>query len=424
MSDDAFTRELGLFEATSIGLGTMIGGGIFILPSIAVTRAGPASAVSFVLAGLVSLLSAASHAEVATDMQDSEGGGYQYVHRALGPLFGTVVGWGMLLGFVFATAFYAIGFAEYLRYVVATVPIPLLAGALAVVLVGLNLYGAAEAGWLEDAIVATLLVLVVGFVALGATAVDPGQLRPVAPHGWGAVVATTGTVYVTFVGFSVIATATAEIENPTHNLPLSMAVAVLVPTVLYALVMVVSIGVLPAEELQGSTVPVADVAQVFAGGIGALTMVVGAVLATVSSANASILGAGRVSYAMGQDRTLSDWLSRLHDRFETPYRAILLTGVGILALVAAGVAIDVLAEIASFLFLLTYGMVHIAVIRLRGRDGYDPAFAIPDPLYPAVPVVGLLATVVIMTQMTPVVVAGGLAVVAASVGWYVVVVRE
>ncbi|PSP51863.1 hypothetical protein BRC60_01635 [Halobacteriales archaeon QH_1_68_42] len=404
MSDDAFTRELGLLEATSIGLGTMIGGGIFILPSIAATRAGPASAVSFVLAGLVSLLSAASHAEVATDMQDSEGGGYQYVHRALGPLFGTVVGWGMLLGFVFATAFYAVGFAEYLRYVVATVPIPLLAGALAVVLVGLNLYGAAEAGWLEDAIVATLLVLVVGFVALGAT--------------------TTGTVYVTFVGFSVIATATAEIENPTHNLPLSMAVAVLVPTVLYALVMVVSIGVLPAEELQGSTVPVADVAQVFAGGIGALTMVVGAVLATVSSANASILGAGRVSYAMGEDRTLSDWLSRLHDRFETPYRAILLTGVGILALVAAGVAIDVLAEIASFLFLLTYGMVHIAVIRLRGRDGYDPAFAIPDPLYPAVPVVGLLATVVIMTQMTPVVVAGGLAVVAASVGWYVVVVRE
>jgi amino acid transporter len=424
MSDDGFTRELGLLEATSIGLGTMIGGGIFILPSIAATRAGPASAVSFVLAGLVSLLSAASHAEVATDMQASEGGGYQYVHRALGPLFGTIVGWGMLLGFVFATAFYAVGFAEYLRYVLGAVPVPLLAGGLSVVLVGLNLYGAAEAGWLEDAIVAVLLVLVVGFVALGATAVDPAQLQPVAPQGWGAVVATTGTVYVTFVGFSVIATAAAEIEHPARNLPLSMTVAVLVPTVLYALVMIVSTGVLPAEELQGSNVPVADVAQVFAGGIGALAMVVGAVLATVSSANASILGAGRVSYAMGRDRTLADWLSRLHDRFETPYRAILLTGVAILALVAAGVAIDVLAEVASFLFLLTYGMVHVAVIRLRGREDYNPEFAIPDPLYPAVPVVGLLATVAIMTQMTPIVVVGGLAVVAASVGWYFVVVRK
>ena len=166
-------------------------------------------------------------------------------------------------------------------------------------------------------------------------------------------------------------------------------------------------------------------AAAYAGELGALVMVVGAVFATVSSANASILGAGRVSYAMGQDRCLSDWLAALHDRFETPYRAVVLTGVGVVALVLARVGIDVLAEIASFLFLLTYGLVHAAVIRLR-RDGeaYDPVFAIPDALYPAVPVLGLLSTVAIMTQMGPLVIGGGLAVILGSVVWFYVVVRE
>jgi len=426
MSSDAeFDRQLSVLEATSIGLGTMIGGGIFILPSIAAAQAGAASAVSFVLAGFVSLLSALSHAEIATDMQASEGGGYQYVHRAFGPLAGNVVGWGMWSGFIFATAFYAVGFAEYLSYVVGSVSIPVMAVAIAVLLVGLNYYGAAEAGELEDAIVVTLVVLILGFIALGVPAIETGRLQPFAPQGWGAVLATTGTVYVTFIGFSVIATAAAEIENPGRNLPLSMVVAVLIPTVLYALVMIVSTGILPAEQLQGSNVPVADVAAAYAGEFGALAMVVGAVFATVSSANASILGAGRVSYAMGQDRCLSDWLAALHDRFETPYRAVVLTGVGVVALVLARVGIDVLAEIASFLFLLTYGLVHAAVIRLR-RDGeaYDPVFAIPDALYPAVPVLGLLSTVAIMTQMGPLVIGGGLAVILGSVVWFYVVVRE
>jgi len=95
MSDSEFERTLGFLDATAIGLGTMIGGGIFILPSIAAAQAGPASAVSFLVAGLVSLLSALSHAEVATDMQASDGGSYEYVHRALGPLLGSIVGWGV-----------------------------------------------------------------------------------------------------------------------------------------------------------------------------------------------------------------------------------------------------------------------------------------------------------------------------------------
>ncbi len=399
----------------------MIGGGIFILPSIAAAEAGPASMVSFAIGGGISLLAALSHAEIATDMQGSEGGGFEYVHRALGPLLGSVVGWGMWAGLVFATAFYAVGFARYLTFFAGDLPIPVLATALAVALTALNYYGAAEAGWLQDAIVATLLVLVVAFVATGVPNVSRETLAPLNPNGWGAVVATTGTVYVTFIGFGVVATAAAEIERPERVLPLSMLASVVVPTVLYVLVMFVSTGVLPVSELEGSRVPVADVARVYLGGVGAAAMVVGAALATVSSANASILSAGRVSFAMGTERVLADWFAALHDRFGTPFRAVVITGVGVVALVAVRVGVQLLAEVASFMFLLTYGLVHVSVVKLRrDADDYDPSFRIPEPLYPAAPVVGVAATLGVMTQMNPVVVGGGVVLSLLGAAWYIV----
>lgn len=421
MSDDRLERELGFLDATAIGLGTMIGGGIFILPSIAAAQAGPASIVSFVLAGVVSLLSALSHAEVATDMQDTEGGGYEYVTRALGPLLGSVVGWGMWVGLVFATAFYAVGFARYLTFFEADLPIGLVAAGLAVLLVGLNYLGAAEASGLEVAIVVALLLLVGAFVVGGIPAVEGDNLRPFNPQGWAAVLATTGTVYVSFIGFALVATAAAEIEAPARNLPLSMITAVAVPMVLYAGVMFVSTGVLPVEELRGSRIPVADVAARYAGDLGALAMVVGAVLATVSSANASLFAASRVSYAMGREGMIADWLDRLHGEYGTPARALVVTGVGIVGLAIARLQVDLLAEVASFLYLLTYGLVHVAVVQLRRHDGtYDPEFRMPGVLYPAVPVVGAFATLAIMTQMSPLAVGGGLAVVIAGALWYYV----
>jgi amino acid transporter len=424
MSESEFERELGFLDATAIGMGTMIGGGIFILPSIAAAQAGPASAVSFAIAGIVSLLSALSHAEVATDMQDTEGGSYEYVHRALGPLLGSVVGWGMWVGLVFATAFYAVGFARYLTFFSDAIPVEAVAAVLTLALVALNYVGASEASELEDAIVLTLLLLLVAFVALGVPAVETSQLRPFNPSGWGAVVATTGTVYVSFIGFAVIATAAAEIENPERTLPLSMLTAVIVPTVLYVLVMIVSTGVLPTDQLQGSRVPVAEVARQYAGGLGALAMVLGAALATVSSANASILAASRVSYAMGSDRLLTDRLARISGRFGTPTRAVLVTGAGIVALVVLGVGIDVLAEVASLMYLVIYGLVHVAVVRLRrSHDDYDPEFRMPAILYPAAPVVGVAATLAIITQMNPVAIVGGAVIAAAGVAWYVGYVR-
>lgn len=428
-SDQELARDLGFLEAYTIGLGTMIGAGIFVLPSIAAEQAGPASMLSFLGGGMVSLLAALSLSELATGMPRA-GGSYYYVNRALGPFFGSVVGWGMWAGLTFASAFYMIGFGQYLLPGLGEY-VPVLAGwgqtgitvaalIMAAILTGVNYYGVKETGALQNVIVLSLVGLILGFLTLGL--LSGPTIDEFNPQGWPAVAATVGTVYVTFIGFEVIATSAEEIKRPSRNLPLAMIAAVVTPTLLYVGVMFVSTGTIDIDVLAASEVPVAIVArEIFqplagalsalpyitvgparAGSLGALAMIVGAVLATVSSANASILSAARVNFAMGRDQILVDWLNEVHDRFRTPYRAISATGIITLILIGIGVGIGTLAEVASFMYLVTYALVHVSVVVLRRAEpaGYSPDFRIPTVLYPVVPVVGLFACLAVLIQMS------------------------
>lgn len=419
MADQELARDLGFLEAYTIGVGTMIGAGIFVLPSIAAANAGPASMISFAVGGVVSLLAALSLSELATGMPRA-GGSYYYVNRALGPFFGSVVGVGMWSGLMFATAFYMLGFGQYLTYFYGAIPVAGSALVMALLLVLVNYRGVKEAGSLQNLIVVALIGLIVVFVGVGVFQVDYTILRPFNPNGWSAVAMTAATVYVSFIGFEVIATSAEEIKDPGRNLPLSMIASVLTPTVFYVLVMLVSTGVLPIDEIAASTIPVADVAGRYLGELGALAMVVGAVLATVSSANASILSAARVNFAMGRDRILSNWLNEVHPDYHTPYRAIWVTGGIILVLIAIGVGIETLADVASFTYLLTYALVHVAVIVMRGADPdyYEPDFRLRRPWYPLVPAVGFLSCILILLQMRTLVLALGGGIVLLGIAWF------
>ncbi|GAB3035977.1 amino acid permease [Natronobiforma cellulositropha] len=440
-SEQELARDLGFLEAYTLGLGTMIGAGIFVLPGIVAETAGPASTVSFAIGGVVALLAALSLSELATGMPKA-GGSYYYVNHALGGLFGSVVGWGMWAGLMFATAFYMLGFGQYLTGRSSDAFVVVVAAlVMAAILVGVNYRGVKETGALQNVIVVALVGLILVFIVFGLAALDVALLTPfTADGGWPAVAATAGTVFVAFIGFEVIATSAEEIEDPGRNLPLSMIAAVVTPTLLYVLVMLVSTGVLPVEDLspEVTSVPVADVAFQYLGVVGATIMIVGAILATVSSANASILSAARVNFAMGRDRLLTNWLNDIHEEHQTPYRAILLTGVVILLLIVSGLPIDTLADVASFLYLLTYALVHVAVIVMRRADpdGYEPTFRIPSLLYPAVPILGALCCLAVLTIMgttswislgpltlTEVQVIG-LVIVAIGVAWYVAYARE
>ncbi|MFB6278846.1 MAG: amino acid permease [Salinibacter sp.] len=427
-SSQELARDLGFLEAYTIGVGTMIGAGIFVLPGIVAENAGPAGMISFLIGGLVSLLTALSLSELATGMPRA-GGSYYYVNTALGSFFGSVVGWSMWGGLMFATAFYMLGFGQYLTYFVplGDTGVAIAALLMAALLVGVNYRGVKETGSLQNLIVILLIGFILVFLVFGVFNVDMETFRPFNPDGWGAVASTAATVYVTFIGFEVIATSAEEIKNPGRNLPLSMIASVLTPTVFYVLVMLVSTGVLPINELipENTNIPVADVAEQYLGTAGALMMVIGAVLATVSSANASILSAARVNFAMGRDKILTPWLNNIHPDYRTPYRAILVTGAVILGLIALGVGIETLADVASFAYLVTYALVHVAVFVMRRAEpeAYDPAFRLPGLAYPIVPILGFVSCIVIVGQMRPIVLAIGGVIVLVGVVWYLAYAR-
>jgi amino acid transporter/nucleotide-binding universal stress UspA family protein len=335
----------------------------------------------------------------------------------------------MWTGLMFASAFYMIGFGQYL-----VAPLPFLDGRVFIVLlglvglaliVGLNYYGTEESSQLQNLMIGAETVVVLLYVAVGLFFIEPANLDPFAPTGPSGIIATTGVVFVSFLGFEIIATVAGEVKDPGRTIPLTMLLSVVLVTILYALVMLVSTGVLPYESLGDSLVPVSDVAVVYLGSAGVAAIVAAAAIAAISSSNSSILAAARVNFAMGRDDLMSERLNVTHDRFGTPHRAILATGAVTGLLVTAGLGVEaivaLLAEVASFSFLVSYSLVHVALVVFRRADpdAYDPSFRIPDPLYPFVPVLGIALTLLVISQMAPVIILLGLGIVGLGVGWYV-----
>ncbi|MGC9399796.1 MAG: APC family permease [Anaerolineae bacterium] len=365
MSDshsNGLVRELGLTEALAIGLGTMIGAGIFVLSALAARDVGPGAALSYIIAGLICLPTAMNISELATGMPQA-GGSHHLISRALGPLAGAVVGPGNWLGLTFATGFYLLGFAEYVAYFL---PIPpqittIVAGAL---FIWLNYRGAKLSGRVQNIIVIILLLILGLFVVRGLFSIDPALHKPFLPNGWGAVWAGVGLIIVSFTGFEKVSTIAEEIKRPGRNLPLAIIGAVSIATLLYGLVLYVSTGIIPYAEQVTYQAPLVEAANRFMSTIGVVGMSAAALLATASSANAAIFASSRINYAMGRDQILPSWFNEIHPKFLTPYRSVIVTGVGATLLALSGQA-EVLAEISSALFMVSYGLLALSVVVMR-----------------------------------------------------------
>jgi amino acid transporter/nucleotide-binding universal stress UspA family protein len=414
-------RELGLKEGVAIGLGTMVGAGIFVLSALAAERAGPASAMSYVIAGLICFLVALVISELATGMPRA-GGSYTFITQALGPLAGSIVGPGNWLGLTFASGFYLLACGEYLAMIV---PVPSWAASVVVGLLftWLNYRGAKLTGSVQNVVVVVLIAILVLFAGIGLFNVDLTLYRPFAPNGWGAVIGTIGLIIVSFTGFEKISTISEEMKRPERNLPLSIVGSVIIATILYALILVVLTGIFPRAGIAQREAPLVEAAGHIAGPVGTVMMLTAAILATLSSANAAIMASSRINYGMGRDGVLPDWFNYIHPKLNTPSHAIVVTG-GLGILLSLTGRAEALAEISSALFMVSYAMLCLSVVVMRSSRPrwYRPAFR--APFYPLLPVVaGLLCLAVILT-MAPESRAAGLGLVAASLVWYFVWVRR
>jgi len=434
MSDEELAKDLGPLAALTIGVGTMIGAGIFVLPGRAVADAGPLAAAAFVLGGAIALLTALSASELGTAMPKA-GGAYYYVNHALGPLFGSIAGWANWMGLAFASAFYMFGFGEYVNtflglgvtidLAVTTLgPAKLIALAGAGLFVLINYVGAKETGRLQNVIVITLVAILAVFSFVGAMNADLSKLFPLVREGKGypTLLPATGLIFVSYLGFVQITSVAEEIKDPGRNLPRAVIGSVLIVTTIYALVLLIVLAAVDNSLVAGNETAVVDVADQLMGPIGAAVLLFAGLLATASSANASVLASSRINFAMGRDKLVSPSLNDIHDRFGTPYRAIGITGVLILVFIVFG-NLELLASVGSALHLVIYGLLNVALVVMRVADPeeYQPDYRVP--LYPVTPILGALTSFALIVFIVPQAILLSLALVVGAVVWYVAYAR-
>ena len=417
MAGDDLRRELGFWDALTIGAGTMIGAGIFLLAGVALELTGPAAIFSYVAAGIVCMITAASAAELATGMPTS-GGDYYFVSRSLGPALGAISGVGIWLSLTFAISFYLFGLGEYLAQLLPLTPFW---GALAggVLLTALNVYGAKESGKMQVVVVLTLLGILGAFCALGAFNIETENFSPFFPFGSAPVASTTALVFVSFLGFVKIAAVAEEIKDPAKNLPRTLIGSVALVTLLYVIILLVIGGMFTQETIGDVRDPLTQAARSLAGPVGAGAIIFAGLLATISSANASIMASSRINLAMARDRMVPNALSTIHERFLTPHRAILLTGI-LACTFLLFESLEDLAKIASVLQLYSYAALNIGcvVLRVAKPEWYEPSYR--TPLFPFAQVFAAIACVGIILYSGPFAQIAIVVLIVASLAWYAI----
>jgi len=416
-------RDLGLPSVMAISIGAMVGSGIFILPGIALGMAGPAVVLAYLLAGVLVLPAALSKSEMATAMPEA-GGTYLYIERGMGPLMGTIAGVGTWFSLTFKGALALVGGAPYLVYYLDLPVTPVALGvAVAAVLIVVNIVGVKQTGRMQVAIVVVMLAVMVWFVTFGARGVETARYGGTFDSGIAGLLSATGFVFVSYAGVTKIASVAEEIENPDRNIPLGMLGSLAFTALVYVGIVAVMVGVAPAEDLVGTDVPMAVAAGNVLPGIGVVAVVVAALLALVSTANAGILSSSRYPLAMSRDALAPQSLASVSDRFSTPVNAITLTGAVLLLLVAF-VPVDDIAKFASAFQILVFVLVNVAVVAFRESDfeDYEPSFE--TPLYPFPQVVGVVGGLVLLPFMGTWPVAGAVAIVGGSLVWYYTYVRR
>jgi len=407
--------SLGFFSTFAIGTGTMIGAGIFILPGIALADAGSGAIISFLLGGLISIATAISMSELATGMPLA-GGSYYYISRTMGAAPGAVIGLGSWLALIFKGTFALIGLAEYAQ-VFYPLPLYFVAAAAGVILLVINYRGAKSSGSLQNFIVIFLLVILALFIARVSFMVNPANFSPATSYGMTSIITTAGVVFISYLGLAEAAAVSEEVKNPSKNLPLAFIASAVVVTLFYVGIMMIIVGFSNPQVTGKSVTPLADIAGLMAGESGRIAIALGALLATLSTANGAILSSSRFPFAMSRDALMPEWFVLIHQKFETPHNAILVTGIVMVVLLFL-FDIEELARLGGAFNILIFILLNMAVIILRKRNlpGYEPTFR--DPFFPYTQIFGIVGSVVLLPMLGGLPLLFTVMMIFAGIGWY------
>ena len=419
--DGHLKRTLRVKDFLALGVGTIVSTSIFTLPGVvAAEHAGPAVALSFLLAAIVAGLVAFSYAEMAAAMPFA-GSAYSWINVLFGEFFGWVAGWALLAEYFIAVAFVASGFSANLRGLVSPLGIALpkslsnpfgtnggiidLVAAIVIILTALLLSrGMSEAARIENILVILKVLAIVLFVIVGLTAIQASNYVPFIPEhkvtatgdfgGWQGIYAGVSMIFLAYIGFDSIAANSAEAINPQKTMPRGILGSLIIAIVLFVAVALVLVGMFHYSKYAGNAEPVGWALRQSGHGVVAAVVQAISVIGMFTALIGMMLAGSRLLYSFGRDGLLPSWLAKLNDK-HLPNRAlVILTVIGVL--IGSMFPFAFLAQLISAGTLIAFMFVSIAMYSLRKREGKDlpiPAFKVP--FFPVLPVITFLLVLLV-----------------------------
>jgi amino acid transporter/nucleotide-binding universal stress UspA family protein len=421
-------RDMGLMHVTMIGVGAMIGAGIFVLTGLAAGVAGPALILVFAFNGLVTGLTAMSYAELGSCFPEA-GGGYLWVKEALPQPNGFLSGWISWFAHAVACSLYAVAFGTFAVDLLGQAGIdltgpfhalspenaPMLAAKVMAVLITLlfvwiNVRGAKETGQAESFITIVKIVVIAMFIGFGLYAIFTGktsepwqsQFSGFFQKGWKGIIMAMGLTFIAFEGYEIIAQCGEEVKDPKRNIPRSIFLSLIIVVPIYILVALVALGAVEPEGGQptwqylgenGEMAMIEAAEHFMMGRVGRIIFLIGGLFSTMSALNATIYSSSRVSFAMGRDHNLPGLFARIHPKKRTPYLATYISGA-LIVFMAVALPIEDIASATDAMFLLLFIFVNLAVINLRkNRPDLDRGFKVP--LFPFIPIAATVLNLIL-----------------------------
>ncbi|NQD38239.1 amino acid permease [Permianibacter sp. IMCC34836] len=396
-------RQLGALQLVLLGVGAIIGTGIFVLTSVAANKAGPGMMYSFVIAAIVCALTALVYAEIAS-MVPVAGSAYTYSYAVLGEIVAWMVGWALILEYAVAAGAVSVGWSGYangfLREIGMGLPVALTAGpwdtvkladgsvvngsfnliafVVALVVTSLLVLGTSKSAWVNAFLVAIKITALSVFVVLAIGSVNTANFEPMLPNGWGSPLSSSGlgvlgaaaSIFFAYVGFDAVSTAAEETKNPNRNIPIGLIGSLAVCTVFYLLVAYAAVGAVgaqPGGELSMSKEPLAYVLRTIGYPRIGNWVAAAAILALPSVIIMMMYGQTRILFTMSRDGLMPKLFSEVHPKFHTPHVVTMITGVAV-SLFAAMFPVSMLADITNSGTLFAFFMVALGVMLLRKRE--------------------------------------------------------
>lgn len=410
--DKELRRCLTALDLTLLGIGAIIGAGVFVLTGVAAaTKAGPAISISYIIAGLASLFSALAYAELAASVGGC-GSAYSYTYAGFGELIAWIIGWDLLLEYTMSVSAVAIGWSGYVNNGLQALSINLPRAFLinpfeggivdlpAVIIIAtlalLLSIGVKESSRFNTVIVAIKLMAIAIFIVVASTNLNPTNWNNFFPFGWNGVMNGAAMVFFAYVGFDAVSTTAEEAINPQRNLPIGIITSVVFCTIVYIVVSALLTGIIPYSELNVSS-PVAYALLQIGHPIGAGIIAAGAIAGLTTVMLVMYYGLTRVAFAISRDGMLPSFFSRIHSRTHTPV-IIIGTSGAIIAAIAGLMPLGEAAELVNIGTLAAFILVCGGVIVLRYTQ---PELVRPFklPFHPFIPLLGILFCLYLMIHL-------------------------